>query len=105
VSTHARTAKSKAIIAVWPGILGRGAQRVLECGHWTTEPDGGRAHLAERAFCPVCAPKAARRPKPGRGATNAAKPDSETARLNSRDGEASKAVAKNHASDEMEAKP
>ena len=103
MSTHARSTKSKAIVDRLD--LGGLPLRLLECGHWTLEPDGGRAHLAGRAHCPVCAPKAARRPKPARGATNAAKPDSETARPNSRDGEARKAVAKNHASDEMEAKP
>jgi hypothetical protein len=72
--------------------------RHLECGHCVTEPDGGRARLAERAHCPKCAPKRAQRPQPPRGATNVTKPGIESGPKTSRNGDAVRAVATNRAS-------
>jgi hypothetical protein len=77
--------------------------RLLECGHWVLEPDGGRARLAERAHCPKCAPKRTQRPQPRRGATNATKPGIDSGSNTSRSGEAVRAIATNRANSEMEA--
>lgn len=64
MSTHQREARSKAIVERRPSVDPAGrVLRVLECDHVVYEPRGGRAKAAQRAHCPVCAPRLAAKTK------------------------------------------